>query len=96
MQLRSKNKLTLKFTFSEKATKIDKIFTVDLMVDTYCQIDREDFVNFVAFSENVNFKVSLFLDRSCTIFSWLNFIQYIKSAENDYKLESTEDRATPI
>ena len=30
----------LKFTFSEKATKIDKIFTVD------CQIDGEDFVNF--------------------------------------------------
>ena len=32
--------------FSEKATKIDKIFTVDLMVTTYCQIDGEDFVNF--------------------------------------------------
>ena len=32
--------------FSKKATKIDKIFTVDLMVTTYCQIDGEDFVNF--------------------------------------------------
>ena len=29
-----------------KATKIDKIFTVDLTVTTYYQIDREDFVNF--------------------------------------------------
>ena len=32
--------------FSKKATKIDKIFTVDLTVTTYCQIDGEDFVNF--------------------------------------------------
>ena len=32
--------------FSKKATKIDKIFNVDLTVDTYCQIDGEDFVNF--------------------------------------------------
>ena len=31
----------IKFTFSEKATKIDKIVTVD-----YCQIDIEDFGNF--------------------------------------------------
>ena len=45
----------LKFMFSKKVTKIDEIFTVDLTVTTYCQIDGEDFVNFVAFSENVNF-----------------------------------------
>ena len=32
--------------FSKKATKIDEIFTVDLMVTTYCQIYGEDFVNF--------------------------------------------------
>ena len=32
--------------FSKKATKIDKIFTVDLTVTTYCQIYGEDFVNF--------------------------------------------------
>ena len=32
--------------FSKKATKIDEIFTVNLMVTTYCQIDGEDFVNF--------------------------------------------------
>ena len=35
----------VKFMFSKKATKIDKIFTVDLMVTTYCQIDGKDFVN---------------------------------------------------
>ena len=38
--------LVLKFMFSKKATKIDKIFTVDLMVTINCQIDGEDFVNF--------------------------------------------------
>ena len=32
--------------FSKKATKFDKIFTVDLTLTTYCQIDGEDFVNF--------------------------------------------------
>ena len=32
--------------FFKKATKIDEIFTVDLTVTTYCQIDGEDFVIF--------------------------------------------------
>ena len=32
--------------FSKKATKFDKIFTVDLTLTTYRQIDGEDFVNF--------------------------------------------------
>ena len=36
----------LKFIFSKKAKKIDEIFTVDLTVTTYCQIDGEDFVKF--------------------------------------------------
>ena len=36
----------VKFMFSKKATKINKIFTVDLTVTTYCQIDGEDFVIF--------------------------------------------------
>ena len=40
--------------FSKKATKIDKIFTVDLTL-TY-QIDSEDFVNALAFLKNMNFK----------------------------------------
>jgi len=32
--------------FSKKATKIDKIFTVNLTITTYCQLDGEDFVIF--------------------------------------------------
>ena len=36
----------LKFVFSKKATKFDKIFAVDFTLTTYCQIDGEDFVNF--------------------------------------------------
>ena len=36
----------LKLMFSKKATKIDEIFTVDLTVCMYCQIDVEDFVKF--------------------------------------------------
>ena len=38
--------MSLKFMSSKKATKIDKIFAVDLTVTTYCQIDGKDFVNF--------------------------------------------------
>ena len=36
----------IKFMFSKKATKMDKIFTANLMVATYYQIDSEDFFNF--------------------------------------------------
>ena len=41
--------------YSKKATKIDEIFTVDLTLCSKCQIDSEDFVDFVAFLENTNF-----------------------------------------
>ena len=46
--------------FSKKATKIDKIFTVDLTVITYCQIGVKILSIFVAFSENVNFKQTVY------------------------------------
>ena len=36
----------LKFMFSEKATKIDEIFNVNLILCSKCQIDGEDFVDF--------------------------------------------------
>ena len=36
----------LKFMFSKKATKIDKIFKVDLALWSKRQIGGEDFVNF--------------------------------------------------
>ena len=39
---------SLNFTFSEKATKIDKIFTINLTVCSNRQIDGEDFFNFCA------------------------------------------------
>ena len=38
--------LLVKFIFSNKATKIDEIFTVDLTLCSKCQIDSEDFVDF--------------------------------------------------
>ena len=50
-------KKMVKFLFSKKATNIDEIFTVDLTLCSKCQIDGEDFVIFVAFSENTNFKM---------------------------------------
>ena len=36
----------LKFMFSKKATQVDEIFTVDLMLCSKSQMDGEDFVNF--------------------------------------------------
>ena len=36
----------VKFRYSEKATKFDKIFAIDLTLCIKCQIDGEDFVNF--------------------------------------------------
>jgi hypothetical protein len=41
-----KKNLALKFKFSKKATKIDEIFTVDLMLCSKRQIEGEDFINF--------------------------------------------------
>ena len=35
----------IKFVFFKKATKFDEIFTVDLTLTAYCQIDSEDFFN---------------------------------------------------
>ena len=37
----------LKFMFSKKATKIDEIFNGDLTLCSKCEIDGEDFVNFL-------------------------------------------------
>ena len=48
-------KQMIKFVFSKKATKIDEIFIIDLTLTTYCQIVGEDFINFVAFLETMNF-----------------------------------------
>ena len=36
----------LKFTFSKTATKIDKIFTINLTLCSKCQMDGEDFIKF--------------------------------------------------
>jgi hypothetical protein len=36
-----------KFVFSKKATKIDEIFTVNLTLCSKCQIDGEDFFQFL-------------------------------------------------
>ena len=36
----------VQFMFSKQATKIDKIFTIDLTLCSKRQIDAEDFVNF--------------------------------------------------
>ena len=40
------SKMTVKFMFSKKATKIDKIFAVNLRVCSNRQIDDEDFITF--------------------------------------------------
>ena len=42
----SPSEVLLKFMFSKKATKIDKIFIDDLTLFNKCQIIDEDFVNF--------------------------------------------------
>ena len=55
----------LKFILSRKATKIDKIFTVNLTLCSKRQIEGEDFVKFVAFLENMNFK---YVAKTCAIF----------------------------
>ena len=54
--------------FSKKATKIDKIFTVNLTLCSKCQIDSEDFFIFVTFLENTNLDgLANVLKKDCEI-----------------------------
>ena len=55
--------LDLKFMFSKKATKIDEIFTIDLTLTTYCQINGEDFVNFCGLLRKLKLYEAHFLAR---------------------------------
>ena len=50
-----------KMVKNKKATKIDEIFTVDLKVTTYCQIDGEDFVNFCGLLRKRKLKLRPFI-----------------------------------
>ena len=47
--------IVIKFMFSKKATKFDKIFTDDLKLCSKCQIDAEDFINFCGMNFNMAF-----------------------------------------
>ena len=47
--------------FPKKATKFDKIFTVDFTLCSKCQIDCEDFVKFCGLLR----KHELYLDQTC-------------------------------
>ena len=63
----------VKFMFCKKATKFDEIFTVDLTITTYCQIEGEEFFSiFVAFSENINFNnvVGIICPPGWSRFTW--------------------------
>ena len=56
----------VKFMFSKKATKIDKIFPIDLTATTYCQIDDEDLFNFCGLLR----KRELYMNVSLNISLW--------------------------
>ena len=76
----------VKFKFSQKATKIDKIFTVDLTVTTYCQIVGEDFFSIlVAFSENVNFNSMNNLLSYCGL-----IVTKIRASDKDLPVPNTK------
>ena len=53
----------IKFLFSKKATKINEIFTIDLTLCSKCQIDGEDFVNFLWPSQKTRTLNKVFLRR---------------------------------
>ena len=51
-----KKSATVKFMFSKKTTKIEKMFTVDWTLCSKCQIDGEILSIFVGYLENTNFR----------------------------------------
>ena len=82
----------VKFIFSKKATKIDKIFTVDLTFATQRQIDGEDFINFCGllrkhelYSQNAIFYVehsNLVLESFCQQAAFERFISFVNECCN--------------
>ena len=46
LKIMKKKSYFVKFMFSKKARKIDKIFTVNLTLCSKCQIDGKDFVKY--------------------------------------------------
>ena len=59
-----KNQEKWLFFWNQKMS--DEIFTVDLTVNTYCQIDGEDFVNFCGLLRKRELYLGM-LDFSCSI-----------------------------
>ena len=51
------NFYVIKFMFSKKVTKVDEIFTADLILCSKCHMEGEDLSIFVALLENTNFKM---------------------------------------
>ena len=49
--------------FSKKATKVDKIFTIDLKLCSKFQIDGEDFVNFCGLLRKHELYAKLFIQE---------------------------------
>ena len=54
---------------SKKATKIDKIFTVDLMLCSKRQIDGEDFVNFCGLLKKYELYINNVLVKKSQMFN---------------------------
>ena len=57
-------RILIKFMFSQKASKIDEIFTVDLTLCSKRQIDSEDFVNFCGLLRKHKLYQAALLDSS--------------------------------
>ena len=58
----TKKHTDVKFIFSKKVTKVDKIFTIDLTFTRYVYVKSTMKIssNFVAFLENINFTYTFF------------------------------------
>ena len=60
----------LKFKFSEKATKIEKIFAINLTMCSNRQIDGEDFINFFGLLRKHNFtEGQIVSEENCYVFN---------------------------
>ena len=72
--------ISIKFMFSKRATKNYKIFTIDLKLQT----ESEDFVIFVAFLENMNFMLMLFI-KLLYFHTRITLIELMKSGLSNKK-----------
>ena len=77
---------------SKKATKNDEIFTVDLTLTTYCQIDAEDFVNYCGLLRKHEF---YYIMSKSMVNILSNFVAFLENINFNWSAKNWKGNSLP-